>query len=53
MVPDLRKAPAVRDCLELPISPLRPASVLRQHPRTTLYLDRQSASLLVERSALR
>ena len=46
VVPDLRKAPAVRDCVLLPVSPIRPASVLRQHPRTTLYLDRQSASLL-------
>jgi len=46
VVPDLRKAPAVRDCLELPVSPARPASILRQHPRTTLYLDRASASLL-------
>lgn len=46
IVPDLRKAPAVRDCLELPVGPRHPASVLRQHPNTTLYLDRQSASLL-------
>jgi glucosamine-6-phosphate deaminase len=46
VVPDLRKAPAVRDCVLLPVSPMRPASVLRQHPRTTLYLDRQSAALL-------
>lgn len=46
VVPDLRKAPAVRDCLELPVSPARPASVLRQHARTTLFLDRESASLV-------
>jgi glucosamine-6-phosphate deaminase len=46
VVPDLRKAPAVRDCLELPVSPSRPASVLRQHARATLFLDRDSASLL-------
>ena len=46
VVPDRRKAAAVRDCLELPVSPARPASVLRQHARTTLYLDRDSASLL-------
>jgi glucosamine-6-phosphate deaminase len=46
VVPDLRKAPAVRDCLELPVSPERPASVLREHARTTLFLDRASASLL-------
>lgn len=46
VVPDRRKAAAVRDCLELPVSPQRPASILREHPRTTLYLDRDSASLL-------
>ena len=46
MVPDERKARAVRDCLELEVSPLRPASILRTHGRTTLYLDRPSASLL-------
>ena len=39
-------ARAVRDCLELEVSPLRPASILRSHARTTLYLDRPSASLL-------
>jgi glucosamine-6-phosphate deaminase len=53
IVPDLRKAPAVRDCLELPVGPLHPASVLRQHPNTTLYLDRQSASLLSSTSGAR
>lgn len=46
VVPDRRKAVAVRDCLEQPVSPQRPASILREHPRTTLYLDRDSASLL-------
>ncbi|HSB62396.1 MAG TPA: glucosamine-6-phosphate deaminase [Vicinamibacteria bacterium] len=46
VVPDERKARAVRDCLEEEPSPLRPASILRTHARTTLYLDRASASLL-------
>ena len=46
MVPDERKARAVRDCLELEVSPDRPASILRTHARTTVYLDRPSASLL-------
>jgi glucosamine-6-phosphate deaminase len=45
IVPDLRKAKAVRDCLELEISAWRPASVLRRHPNTILYLDSESASL--------
>ena len=46
IVPDERKAQAVHDCLELEVSPLRPASILRSHARTTVYLDRASASLL-------
>jgi glucosamine-6-phosphate deaminase len=49
VVPDLRKAQAVRDCLELEVSPLRPASILQQHPRTTIYLDTESAALLKSR----
>lgn len=46
VVPDTRKAPAVRDCVEGKISPLHPASILRSHPNITLYLDTNSASLL-------
>jgi glucosamine-6-phosphate deaminase len=46
VVPDRRKAQAVHDCVELPVSPLHPASVLRRHPRARLFLDRDSASLL-------
>lgn len=45
-VPDLRKAEAVRNALEGPVSPLCPASILREHPRATLFLDRAAASLL-------
>ena len=45
-VPDERKAIAVRDCLEKPISNLHPAGILREHPNCTLYLDRAAASLL-------
>jgi len=45
-VPDKRKAEAVRKCLEGEISPWHPASILRKHPKTFLYLDRDSASLL-------
>lgn len=50
VVPDRRKAEAVRACLEGEVSPLRPASILRRHPRTTLFLDRESASLLKGRA---
>lgn len=46
VVPDARKAKAVRDCLELEVSPLRPASALRLHEGASLYLDRESAALL-------
>jgi glucosamine-6-phosphate deaminase len=46
IVPDKRKAKAVKDSLEGEVGPSHPASVLRQHPRTTIYLDPDSASLL-------
>jgi glucosamine-6-phosphate deaminase len=46
VVPDLRKAQAVRDSLEGPVDPMTPASILRRHPDVTTYLDRASASLL-------
>ena len=45
-VPDLRKAEAVRRTLKEPISPAVPASVLRNHSETWLYLDRDSASFV-------
>ena len=45
-VPDLRKADAVRAALEGPVTPMVPASILQQHPRAAIFLDRQSASLL-------
>src|SRR5437660_2121052 len=46
VVPDSRKATPVRRWLEGEISPLAPASVLRTHPNATVYLDKNSASLL-------
>lgn len=46
VVPDTRKAEAVRSCCEGKISPMRPASILRRHPNATIYLDKNSASLL-------
>lgn len=45
-VPDLRKAEAVKKTVEDNISPLAPASILRQHEAISLYLDVDSASLL-------
>ena len=44
MVPDQRKAAAVAAVLTGPITPDVPASILRTHDRTTLYLDDASAS---------
>ena len=46
IVPDARKAKAVRECLEGAVSPLHPSSILQSHPATTVYLDRDSAALL-------
>ncbi|MDQ0394490.1 glucosamine-6-phosphate deaminase [Labrys monachus] len=45
-VPDRRKAEAVRDTLEGPITPLVPASILQRHPACHLFLDPESAALL-------
>jgi glucosamine-6-phosphate deaminase len=46
VVPDARKAQAVKLCFEGEISPMAPASILRTHPAVTVYLDRESASFL-------
>ena len=46
VVPDRRKAQAVKVCLEGEINPMAPASILRRHANTTVYLDKDSASQL-------
>ena len=46
VVPDARKAGAVKACVDGDVSPLAPASILRTHADATLYLDRDSAALL-------
>jgi glucosamine-6-phosphate deaminase len=46
IVPDQRKAEAVRSSVELDVNPMHPASILRQHENVKLYLDRESSSLL-------
>jgi len=46
VVPDARKALAVKSCFEGDIGPLAPASILRTHPNTTVFLDKYSAALL-------
>jgi glucosamine-6-phosphate deaminase len=49
VVPDKRKARAVKQCLQGEVSPWHPASILREHSNTFLYLDTDSASLLEKR----
>lgn len=49
IVPDRRKAEAVRGSVQGPVTPQVPASILQTHPDTTLFLDRESASLLERR----
>jgi glucosamine-6-phosphate deaminase len=46
VVPDARKAEAVRNSLEGPVTPDVPASILQTHPNTTVYLDTASAARL-------
>lgn len=48
VVPDARKAQAVKRCLEGEVTPDAPASILQTHAGTTVYLDRDSAALLRE-----
>lgn len=46
IVPDARKAEAVRNALQGPVDTSCPASILRTHPNITLFLDEASASKL-------
>jgi glucosamine-6-phosphate deaminase len=45
-IPDSRKAMAVKNSLEQPVSNLYPASILQLHPHCTLFLDQFSSALL-------
>jgi glucosamine-6-phosphate deaminase len=45
-VPGHRKAQSVRRTLEEPISTACPATILREHPDVTIFLDQESASAL-------
>jgi glucosamine-6-phosphate deaminase len=49
IVPDRRKAQAVKNSVEQEVSREHPASILQQHEDTTLFLDPGSASLLRKR----
>ena len=46
IVPDARKAEAVKATVEGPVGPAVPASALRTHQAVTLYLDRDAAALV-------
>ena len=46
IVPDSRKAKAIKACFDGPLSPMAPSSILRMHPNATIYLDRNSSALL-------
>jgi glucosamine-6-phosphate deaminase len=48
VVPDARKAEAVKLCFEGEIGPMVPASILRTHAKATVYLDKESAAMLSE-----
>jgi glucosamine-6-phosphate deaminase len=50
IVPESRKAPAVRDALEGPVATSCPASILQRTAHAVVYLDRDSAALLTARS---
>jgi len=47
-VPGKRKAQAVKDCFsgDSEVSPEAPASILKEHENTNVYLDKESASML-------
>ena len=49
-VPDTRKAVAVRDAVEGPVTNRVPASILQRHPSCRLFLDEPAAALLKSRS---
>jgi glucosamine-6-phosphate deaminase len=46
IVPESRKAEAVVKCFGGELTPMAPASILRTHENTIVYLDKNSASLL-------
>lgn len=46
VVPDERKAQAVRDCFSNEVTNRHPGSILQTHPACAVFLDKDSASLL-------
>jgi glucosamine-6-phosphate deaminase len=52
VVPDARKAQAIKTCFDGPINPMAPSSILRTHPNASIYLDKDSAALLSSETLL-
>jgi glucosamine-6-phosphate deaminase len=50
IVPGPKKAQAIKACFDGPVSPMAPSSILRTHPDATIYLDRESAALLSQKT---
>ena len=50
-VPDERKAVAVKNAVQGPVTPQVPASILKRHTNVTVFLDTTSAALLSEDAA--
>lgn len=46
VVPDTRKAEAIKACFGGEVTPMAPSSILRTHANATVYLDKNSAALL-------
>ena len=49
-IPGSRKAVAVKNSVEQPVSPFYPSSILQRHQHCMLYLDKNSSSLLSKNS---
>lgn len=49
-VPDSRKADAIRDCFDHPVTTLHPAGILQEHGNCICYLDKLSSALLKNRN---
>jgi glucosamine-6-phosphate deaminase len=46
MVPGERKAPAVANTFQQPVTERYPSTILKEHPTAHLFLDRDSSKLL-------
>ena len=53
VVPDARKAEAIKACFGGEITPMAPSSILRTHTNATIYLDPHSAALLTPQTLVR